>query len=144
MTPHERPLGISLMIWMFWFWAGAIILLVLGLAAGEGPVMMNGESLDRDEALTAVLPVLIPMALAVAGAALALTLSKSWARPAALFPFVLAVFGPVLTGVADVSPVEMALAILALVPILGGLVWYLYFQPGPRAYLSGPPGVSGS
>lgn len=134
-TRTERPLGISLLIWMFWFWAGAIGLLVLGLAIGEGPVIMNDEPLRRSEALAGILPVLVPMALAVVGAALALTLRKRWARPAALFPFVLAVFGPALTGAGGVSPADMVLAALVLVPVLGGLGWYLYRRPGPRTYL---------
>jgi hypothetical protein len=30
--------------------------------------------------------------------------------------------------------VDVVATVLALVPILGGLIWYLYFQPGPRAY----------
>lgn len=131
----ERPLGIRLLIWVFWFWAGALTLLVIALTTGEGPVTVNGESIGRREALAAVLPVLVPMALAVVGAALALTLRKRWARPAALFPFVLAVFGPVLTGAGDVSPLGMALALLVLVPLVVGLGWYLYRRPGPRAYL---------
>lgn len=133
-TRTERPLGISLLIWVFWFWAGAIVLLGLGLAIGDGPVMMNGEALARREAMVAVLPVLAPMAMAVIGAALALTLRKRWARPAALFPFVLAVFGPILTGAGDVSPLDMVLAVVVLVPVMGGLGWYLYARPGPRAY----------
>ncbi len=133
-TGDSRPTGIVLLIWIFWFWAGALLLLVLGLAVGEGPVMVAGRALPRGEALRLVLPALAPMGLAVVGAALALTQRRSWARPAALFPFALAVFGPALIGIGPVSPGEVALSILALIPILGALVWYLYFRPGPKAY----------
>lgn len=130
----ERPIGVSLLIWLFWFWAGAILLLFLGLAVGDGPVMLGGRAVARGEALTAVLPALVPMALAVVGAALALALARPWGRAAALFPFALAAFGPILTGIGSVSPLEMALAALIALPVLGLLVWYLYYQPGPRAY----------
>jgi hypothetical protein len=131
---ESRPTGVVLLIWIFWFWAGALLLLLIGLAVGEGPVMVAGRALRRGEALRLVLPALVPMGLAVVGAALALTLRRSWARPAALFPFALAVFGPALIGVVPMSPPELALGVLALAPILGGLVWYLYYRPGPRAY----------
>lgn len=129
-----RPTGVVLLIWLFWFWAGALLLLVVALAVGEGPVMVAGRAMDRGEALRLVLPALVPMGLAVVGAALALTLRRSWARPAALFPFALAVFGPALIGIGAVSMVDVVATVLALVPILAGLIWYLYFQPGPRAY----------
>lgn len=129
-----RPLGISLLIWVFAFWAGAIVLLLLGLAIGDGPVMVNGRALLREEALAAVLPALVPMGLAVVGAALALSLGRRWARPAALFPFALAVFGPLLTGVGEVSAVDLLIAAAVVVPVIGGLGWYLYTRPGPRDY----------
>lgn len=131
---EERPVGVSLLIWLFWFWAGAILLLFLGLAVGDGPVMLGGRAVSRAEALTAVLPALVPMALAVVGAALALALARPWGRAAALFPFALAAFGPVLTGIDSVTPLELSLAALIAVPVLALLVWYLYYQPGPRAY----------
>jgi hypothetical protein len=130
----ERPLGISLLIWLFWFWAGALGLLVLGLAVGEGPVMLAGRAVPRGEALIRVLPALVPMALAVVGAALALTLARPWGRPAALFPFALAAFGPALSGVGAVTALDLVAAVSVLVPILALLVWYLYRHPGPRAY----------
>ncbi len=133
-----RPTGVVLLIWLFWFWAGALLLLVVGLAVGEGPVMVAGRAMDRGEALRLVLPALVPMGLAVVGAALALTLRRSWARPAALFPFALAVFGPALIGIGTVSVVDVVATVLALVPILAGLIWYMYFQPGPRAYFRAP------
>lgn len=133
----DRPLGVSLLIWVFWFWAGALLLLVLGLAIGEGPVMVGGRAMPRAEAVRLVLPALVPMGLAVVGAALALMLRRPWARAASLFPFALAAFGPLLIGVGTVSAMDVALTTLALVPILAGLVWYLYFRPGPRAYFRG-------
>jgi hypothetical protein len=133
-APH-RPLGVSLLIWVFWFWAGAIVLFLLGLAIGDGPVMVNGRAVARGEALRVVLPALAPMGLAVVGAALALSLGRWWARPAALLPFVLAALGPVLTGVGGVSAWEVVGAALVLIPLLAGLAWYLYRRPGPRRYL---------
>lgn len=136
-TEPARPTGVMLLIWLFWFWAGALLLLVVGLAAGDGPVMVAGRAMDRGEALRLVLPALVPMGLAVVGAALALTQRRSWARPAALFPFALAVFGPALIGIGAVSVVDVVATVLALLPILAGLIWYLYFQPGPRAYFRG-------
>lgn len=141
-TSAERPLGVRLLIWLFWFWAGASALLLLGLAVGTGPVMMGGRALSRGDALWAVLPALGPMALAVVGAALALSLGRPWGRPAALFPFALAAFGPALTGVAPVTPGDLVTAIIVLVPTLGGLGWYLYRSPGPRQYFA--PGGNGA
>lgn len=138
-TEPDRPTGIVLLIWLFWFWAGALLLLVVGLAVGEGPVLVAGRAMDRGEALRLVLPALVPMGLAVIGAALALTLRRSWARPAALFPFALAVFGPALIGIGATSVTDVVATVLALVPILAGLIWYLYFQPGPRAYFQARP-----
>ena len=134
--PPARPLGISLLIWVFWFWAGAILLLIVGLAVGEGPVMVKGESVARGDALAAVLPALVPMELAVVGAALALGQRRRWARPAALFPFALAAFGPVLTGVGGTDFLDVTLAVTVLLPVLVGLAWYLYRRPGAVAYFS--------
>lgn len=137
-SPHpivgDRPLGVTLLIWVFWFWAGALLLLVVGLAVGDGPVMVGGRAMLRRDALRLVLPALAPMALAVVGAALALMLRRRWARAAALFPFALAAFGPVLIGVGVISAADLGLTVMALLPILAGLVWYLYFRPGPRTY----------
>lgn len=132
--PRDRPLGVSLLIWIFWFWAGAIILLVSGLAFGEGPVMVDGRAASREETLASLLPALVPMALAVVGAALALTLARPWARAAALVPFALAAFGPLLTGVGDASALGLGLTAVILLVVLGLLVRYLYYQPGPRRY----------
>ncbi len=130
----ERPLGVNLLIWVFWFWAGAIVLFILGLAIGDGPVMVSGRAVGRAEALATVLPALAPMALAVVGAALALGLGRWWARPAALLPFVLAALGPVLTGMGSTSPWAVLGGVLVLIPVLAGLAWYLYRRPGPRGY----------
>lgn len=137
--PGHRPLGISLLIWVFWFWTGAAVLLLLILAFGDGAVMVSGRAVPRQEALSAVLPALIPMALAGIGAALALTLGRPWARPVALFPFALATFGPFLTGAGSVSAAELVVAIALLLLVVGGLGWYLYRRPGPRAYFRRPP-----
>ncbi|NIP80539.1 MAG: hypothetical protein GWM90_15485, partial [Gemmatimonadetes bacterium] len=132
--PPERPLGLSLLIWLLWFWAGAIGLVFLGFAVGDGPVMMSGRAVPRGEALEALLPVLVPMGLAVIGAALALGLRRTWARPAVLLPFALTALGPALTGVGATSGGDIAMAALVLVPVIGALVWYLYFGSGPAAY----------
>jgi hypothetical protein len=122
------------LIWLYWFWAGALLLLILTLVLGEGPVLVGGRSITRAQAGSLVLPTLAPLALAVAGAALALGLARPWARVAALFPFVLAVFTPVLmTGSAGADP-----SMLLPVPILVLLAWYLYTRPGPRAYFARP------
>lgn len=129
----ERPLGVSLLTWLYWFWVGAIILVFLGFAVGDGPVPISGETVPRSEALERVLPVLLTMGLAVLGAALALSLRKPWARPAVLLPVALAAFGPALSGV-GVTTADIVLGALAVVPILGALVWYLYFQAGVKAY----------
>ncbi len=131
----ERPLGVSLLVWLYWFWAGAITLVLLGFAIGEGPVPMSGETIPRAEALSRVLPVLVPMGLAVLGAALALSLRRAWARPAVLLPVALAAFGPALSGVAS-GIGDMVLGALALLPILAALVWYLYFRSGVTAYFA--------
>lgn len=133
-----RPLGIRLLIWIFWFWAGAILLLVVALTMGDGPVMVKGHPLPRDEALVALLPALVPMALAVVGAALALRLGRPWARPAALFPFALAAFGPSLVNAGGTSPAELAVAVVVLLPVLAGLIAYLYYRPGPQEYFGRP------
>lgn len=127
-----RPLGISLLTWLYWFWAGATVLFVLSFAVGEGPVPMSGETLSRAEALERVVPVLLPMGLAVIGAAAALSFQWAWARPAVLLPLALAAFGPALTGVGTLT--DVVLGALALLPILGALVWYLYFRTRVTAY----------
>jgi hypothetical protein len=132
----EQPLGIGLLIWLYWFWAGAVALFFLSFAVGEGPVPMGGATIPRSEALARVLPVLLPMGLAVIGAALALGLRWHWARPAVLLPVALAVFGPALSGVGT-SVADMVTGALAVLPILGGMVWYLYFRPGVVAYFAG-------
>ena len=131
----ERPLGISLLTWLYWFWVGAVVLVFLGFAVGEGPVPMSGETVPRADALQRVLPVLLPMGLAVLGAALALSLRKAWARPAILLPVALAAFGPALSGV-GVTTTDLVLGTLAVLPIIGVLVWYLYFQAGVTAYFA--------
>lgn len=145
-TPRDRtpsrPLGIELLIWLYWFWAGAIVLLFLGLAIGDGPVMLGGRAASRGEALRSVLPALVPMLLAVVGAAMSLGLGRRWARPAALFPFLLVGFGPALTGIGSGRPVDLAFSLLAVLPVIVLLGWYLYRRPGPRAYF-GPPGQGG-
>lgn len=134
-----RPLGISLLIWLYWFWAGAVTLVFIGLAVGEGPVMISGQALPRPEALASVLPVLLPMGLAVVGAALALTLARPWARPATLLPVALAAFGPALSGV-GASVGDIVVGALVVLPVLALLAWYLYRQPGVKAYFEGLSG----
>lgn len=131
-----QPLGIALLIWLYGFWAGAVTLVLLGLVFGEGPVPMSGETVPRTEALARVLPVLLPMGLAVIGAALALGLRKHWARPAVLLPVALAAFGPALSGVGT-SIMDIVTGALVVLPILAGMIWYLYFLPGVKQYFAG-------
>ena len=136
-TEHERPvqpLGVRLLIWIFWFWAGASGLLLLGIAVGDGPVLLSGRSVPRSEALRLVGPVLLPMALAVMGAALALAQERAWARPAALLPFILAAFSPSLSGLGGGGAEALAAAFLVLAPLMALLVWYLYARPSSRRY----------
>lgn len=132
---EDRPLGISLLIWLYWFWAGAVALVFLGFAIGEGPVMMSGRAVPRADALASVLPVLLPMGLAVIGGALALSLQRSWARPAVLLPVALAAFGPALSGVGTsvLDAVIGTVVVLALLALLG---WYLYVRPAVKAYFA--------
>ena len=132
----DRPLGISLLVWLYWFWAGAVVLVFLGLAIGEGPVMIGGRAAPRSAALAAVLPVLLPMGLAVIGGALALSLERRWARPALLLPVVLAAFGPVLSGVGT-SMLDAVIGTLVVLGVLALLVWYLYLRPDVNAYFAG-------
>lgn len=129
----ERPLGLHLLTWLLGFWAGATVLVMVVVVAGDGPVPLRGEFLPRDEAIARLLTALTPMALAAGGAALALALEKHWARPAVLLPFALAAVAPVFTGTAT-SVGELALGALALAPIVGGVAWYLYFRPKVTAY----------
>lgn len=133
-APTDRPLGISLLIWLFWFWTGAVVLALLGFAIGDGPIMMSGRAVPRDEALGSILPALVPMGLAAAGAALALGLDRPWARPAVLLPFVLAGFGPLLGGLASATLGDLALSVLVTAPLVGVVAWYLYGLPGTRSY----------
>lgn len=130
-----RPLGLRLLIWLYWFWAGAVALVFLGFAAGEGPVMMDGEAVPRRAALEVVLPVLLPMGMAAVGAGLALTLERTWARAAALLPLALAAFGPALSG-AGATRGDIVTGALVLLPFMAGLVWYLYLSDGVSAYFA--------
>lgn len=133
--PSERPLGLSLLIWLLWFIAGAIVLLFLGLSIGEGPVMLSGRAASRPEALAAVFPVLLPMGLAAAGGALALGLDRPWARPAVLLPFALAAVAPGITGTAA-SGLDVLLSALILLPVLAALYWYLYVNREVTAWFA--------
>jgi hypothetical protein len=130
---EARPLGISLLIWLYWFWAGAVTLVFIVLAVGDGPVMISGRAVPRPEAVASVLPILFPMGLAVIGAALALALGKPWARPAALLPVALAAFGPALSGVGG-SAGDVVLGALVVLGVLAVLAWYLYYQPAVKMY----------
>jgi hypothetical protein len=56
---------------------------------GRGPHPLSGGG-PAGRGLARILPILVPMALAAAGAALALALEKPWARSAVLLPFALA------------------------------------------------------
>jgi hypothetical protein len=141
----ERPLGIALLIWLFGFWGGAIVLLLAGLGLGDGPVMLNGRAVARSTALTTLLPVLLPMLLAVTGAALALALERAWARPAVLLPFGLAAVAPGVAGIGGTDAADRGLTFIAVLVVAGGLAWYLYGSAGTRAYydrLRGRPGAS--
>ncbi len=121
----ERPLGLSLLTWLLAFWAGAILLILLTLAFGEGPVMMSGRSVRRPEALALLVPVLGPMALAAAGAALALALRQSWARAAVFLPVGLVAMAPVFTGVAGTAG-DLTRSVVETLPFAALLAWYLY------------------
>jgi hypothetical protein len=129
----DRPLGLSLLAWFLGFWAGAAVVIIAVLVAGDGPLPLSGRAVPRDEALARILPILAPMALAAAGASLALALQKHWARAAVLLPFTLSAVTPAFTGVAA-SGLDLALGVLALVPVMAVLVWYLYFRPGVVSY----------
>ncbi len=131
--PRDRPLGISLLTWLFWFWTGATVIFFLTLVPGNQPVPIGGETMTRSEALARILPVLLPMGLATAGAALALSLRRPWARPTVLLPVILAAFGPALSGV-NTSIMDAILGVLVLLALLAALVWYLYFRPKTVAY----------
>lgn len=124
----ERPLGLNLLTWLLWFWAGASALVLLVIGVGDGPVPLGGEFIPRDEAMARFLPALAPMGLAAAGAALAILLGRPWARSAVLLPFALAAVAPVFSGVAS-SVGELAVGALILVPMVVLVVWYLYFRP---------------
>jgi hypothetical protein len=134
-TATDRPLGLGLLIWLFSFWAGASLLVILLLVMGDGPIPLGGVTVPREEALARILPILGPIALAAAGAALALALEKPWARGAVLLPFSLAAVSPAYTGAAR-SPLDLALGALAILPLAAVLVWYLYFRPRVVAYFS--------
>jgi hypothetical protein len=134
--PVERPLGLSLLTWLLWFWAGACVLVIAVLVVGDGPIPLSGRAVPREEALARMLPILGPMALAAAGAALALGLRKHWARSAVLLPFALAAVTPAFTGVA-VTVGDLARGALALSPVVALLVWYLFFQRGVADYFAG-------
>lgn len=135
-TDDERPLGISLLVWLYWFWTGATVIFFLSVIPGDEPVPIAGETLSRSEALARVLPVLLPMGLATLGAALALSLRRAWARPAVLLPVALAAFGPALSGIGSTTA-DVVVGALVILPFLGGLVWYLYFRPRTVAYFQG-------
>jgi hypothetical protein len=134
--PVERPLGLSLLTWLLWFWAGACALVIAVLMVGDGPIPLSGRAVPRDEALARMLPILGPIALAAAGAALALGLRKHWARSAVLLPFALAAVTPAFTGVA-VTVGDLARGALALSPVVALLIWYLFFQRGVTDYFAG-------
>jgi hypothetical protein len=136
-TADERPLGVSLLTWLLWFWAGAVVLVFLGFAVGDGPIMLSGSAVPRDEALARVVPALLPMGLAVIGAALALGLGRPWGRPVVLLPFIIAAFGPALTGLGATTAGDLLLAVAAVLPIVALLVWYLYFTEASRSYFDG-------
>jgi hypothetical protein len=131
----ERPLGVSLLTWFFWFWAGASFLVLVVILVGDGPIPLSGTAVPRDEAVARLLPVLVPMGLATLGAGLALALGKHWARSAVLLPFALAAVAPAFSGAVG-SLLELALGALALVPVVALLVWYLYFRPNVRSYFA--------
>ena len=128
-----KPTGLRLVTWLLWFWAGASALLFLGLAVGEGTVTVRGSALSRAQVLERLLPVLLPMLLAAAGAALALTLEKAWARPAVLMPLALAALAPAITG--DVASAPQLLRSSAAVLVLLALtIWYLFAHRPVRTY----------
>lgn len=138
MSKRARPLGLRLLVALYWFWAGAIGLALLGFAFGEGAIVMEGEEVSRPEALSRAAPMLIPAGAAVVGAALGLTLGRRWARPAALIPFLLLGIAPSLRGGADRTPMDLVIAAAVVLPIVAVLVWYLYFSSAVAAYYAPP------
>lgn len=131
----DRPLGLNLLIWLLFFWAGAIALVFLGFTVGDGPVMLNGRAVPRGEALMAVLPTLLPMGLAAVGAAFALALDRPWARAVVLLPFVLATMAPAFTG-APGAPRDLLFTALTLLPVGALVAWYLFFNAGVNAHFA--------
>ena len=123
-----RPVGLTLLTWLFGFWAGAALVALVGLWVGDGDLLVNGEPTARAIVREMLVPMLVPMALATGAAAILLWLDSAWGRPTALFAIFLA--GPLATlprwQEATNPGGAPAIGVLAVLPLLLGLGWYLY------------------
>lgn len=135
-TFPPRPLGLTLLTWLFGFWCGAAVLTLVALYAGESDVLVDGVPTPRSLVREMLLPMLAPMALATGAAAGTLWLDSPWARPTALFALLLA--GPLATfprwAEATNPGGAPLIGLLAVTPLLVGLGWYLFGKPNVAAY----------
>lgn len=136
MTFPPRPLGLTLLTWLFGFWSGAALLALVSVWLGEGDILMNGEPTPRALVRERLVPMLVPMTLATGAAAAALWLDSAWARPTTLFAVLIA--GPLATfprwSEATNPGGAPAIGLLAVLPLLVGLGWYLYARPNVAGY----------
>lgn len=136
MTFPPRPLGLTLLTWLFGFWSGAAVVVLVSVWIGEGDILMNGEPTPRALVQERLVPMLVPMALATGAAALALWLDSAWARPTTLFAVLIA--GPLATYPGWMEATNPggapAIGLLAVAPLLLGIGWYLYAKPNVAGY----------
>lgn len=134
--PPARPLVLTLLMWLMAFWAGACALTLASVWLGDGPLMIDGVPTARDEVLDLLVPMLVPLGLCAAAAAMTLWIESPWARPTLLFALLLA--GPFATypqwSEATNPGGAPALGLLAVTPALLLLWWYLYLKANVVAY----------
>ena len=140
-TPHRttfppRPVGLTLLTWLFGFWCGAATLVLASLWLGQGDLLVDGRPTPRPLVREMLVPMLVPMALATGAAAVTLWLDSAWARPTSLFAVLLA--GPLATlpqwREATNPGGAPLIGLLAVTPLLVGLGWYLFAKPAVAAY----------